>query len=174
MDSPKHPPLTPPLPKQPPLRPPKPQARHLFEDVFFIDGEQYKSYTSARGILFTPTGEALNFCPDTGTGIALIKESKLAHFPNVKLRTGPRTVNLTGIGKGPAVQSYVRLPVQLLTTDGEALNFIVEAYVVKSLACGILLGNSFLAPNRLDFIQAKSGTDFARLEFQGRKIRISV
>ena len=74
------------------------------------------------------------------------------HFLNVKLRTGPRTVNLTSIGKGPAVQNYVRLPVQLLTIDGEALNFNIKVYIIKSLAYGILLGNSFLAPNKLDFI----------------------
>jgi len=50
----------------------------------------------------------------------------------------------------------------------------VEVYVVKSLVYGILLRNSFLTPNKLDFIQVKSATDFARLEFQGKKIRISV
>jgi len=87
------------------------------------------------------------------------------YFLDVELRTGPRTVNLTGIGKGPAVQNYVRLSVQLLTIDGEALNFNVEVYVVKSLAYEILLKNSFLAPNKLDFIQVKSATDFARLKF---------
>jgi hypothetical protein len=109
IEGPKHPPLMLPLPKQPPNpkpppRPPKPQIKaHIFKDVFFIDGEQYKSYTSAQGILFTSTGEALTFCPDTSTRIALIKESKLVYFPDIKLSTGPYTVNLTGIGKGPAI-----------------------------------------------------------------------
>jgi hypothetical protein len=31
------------------------------------------------------------------------------YFPNVELRIGPWTINLTGIGKGPAIQNYVRL-----------------------------------------------------------------
>jgi hypothetical protein len=74
------------------------------------------------------------------------------HFPNIELCTGPRTINLTSIGKGPAIQNYIRLLVQLLTIDGEALNFNIKAYIIKSLAYGILLGNSFLAPNKLDFI----------------------
>jgi hypothetical protein len=81
MDGSQHPPLTSPPPKQHYSQSPN----TLFQDVFFVDGEQYKTYTSARGILFTPTGEALNFCPDTSTGIALIEESKLIYFPNVEL-----------------------------------------------------------------------------------------
>jgi hypothetical protein len=92
INSSKHLPLILPLPKQPlqpPPRLPNSQTQYLFKDVFFINSKQYKSYTSAYGILFTPISKALNFYLDTSTGITLIKESKLMHFPNIKLCTGP-------------------------------------------------------------------------------------
>jgi len=54
----------------------------------------------------------------------------------------------------------VHLLFQLTTVDGETFEFNTKVYLVDKLVYGILLSNSFLKRNYMDFRFAKHKKDF--------------
>jgi hypothetical protein len=143
-------------------------------EVYFINGEAHKFYTNTRATTYDPEGDPVSCCPDTGAGICLINRHVIdTHFPNIPRQISKDIVNLSGVGDGPATTLFAHIPVRLLTTEGEMVEFTAEVYIVDELRCNILLGTSFLKPNKIDIIWSKTDLDFDHLAYDGKKIRIS-
>ena len=109
----------------------------------------------------------MEFCVDTGSALSLIDEKALeTHYPSLKVHVIPnhKSIQISGIGKGPITNRYVMLPLSLPTTSSRHLDILGEVHIVETLTCQLLIGNNVLRPNRIEINWGKDGmSDYLRI-----------
>lgn len=109
--------------------------------ILYADGTKTTTSTRLRGLIQSPTSENVEYCPDTRGDLSLISIEVLhKHFPDLPIQPSP-TRNLTGIGPGPSISSFNKIPVTLTSEDIKTIHLPpVKAYIVENLSYDLLLG----------------------------------
>lgn len=136
------------------------------------DVHEISAHSQLRGVIHAPDTSA-EVIYDTGSGICMVSKPFLKqHYPNVK-RQRVSPFPIAGVGGKVLCKTMVSLPFFLLSTSGVPTNFIASCFVVDSLSCGMLLGNSFLRQHKLHIEWgAKTENDHLRLD-DGRRFAVS-
>lgn len=96
-------------------------------------------------------------CADSGTGISIFDHDLAIHAYGLAAhRTG--VIRLRGIGNG-MTSKYVNY---LLTLPGIDKPLEMSAYLLKDLACGVLIGNDMLTKHGIDIINSKGVLRFTQ------------
>lgn len=139
------------------------------------EGTEHTKHTAVRGVLYNKDDTGIEFTADTASAASMMNRHTVqSHFPYLEILEGPMTLSITGIGHGgPKTKHFIRLPIRLRDDDGQEIRLEEEVHIVDTLACGILLGVSFLRRNKIDIIWAKSTKDVDYLHLQDRRFTVS-
>ena len=104
--------------------------------------------TTVLTAFFHPDGSGLvSMCVDTGSETSCISKAyQVTHFPEAEIK--PSATRLRGVGPDAVhVLGTVVLDIPMRTLDEKHFIIPVEALVVDSLDCGLLLGTDTCVPN---------------------------
>lgn len=121
-------------------------------DILVGNGLEYEDYDYAKvKTQFLPDGPSRISCIDSGTGLSSIDEQIVASHPEWTILESPKPIYIRGMGNETNISnSYVKLELCLPNEHGEtAMLKERHFHLVKTLPCGILIGNDVSYPEKI-------------------------
>lgn len=122
--------------------------------LFSTGGHSFRDYTFTKvQVRNHPYGNAVSACFDMGSPISCIdRQLAETYFRKVNMRRMKGDgVKLNGIGDGKtSTTDYKILPLYMRTLNHKVIAVVDEFHVMEYLACGILVGNDVIRPNRME------------------------
>src|SRR6185295_16790485 len=95
----------------------------------------------------------IQMCFDSGSAITLINQKTYKEFKDPpRLRTG-KNINLRGVGRSQTPDGFIKVPISVISDQGNLVEINVEAYVVKNMSSSFILGNDFSIQYMLSLIR---------------------
>ncbi|KAI1676403.1 RVT-1 multi-domain protein [Pyrenophora tritici-repentis] len=109
----------------------------------------------------------IDFVPDTGAGISLIRRDQLRHYPRVKEEqlNNKERMRIDGVSSTAIFADNVirEFPFTVQAVDGEKIRMYGQVYVVNKLPVPCIIGNNILKPNGINIIRPLPQTPFGYL-----------
>lgn len=122
--------------------------------LFCTDGNAFRDYTFTKlNVRNHPYGNPVSACFDMGSPISCVdRQLAITYFRKLPMRQMKgEKVNLNGIGEGKTSTSdYKVLPLYMRDINDRVVALVGEFHVTDFLACGILIGNDVIRPNRME------------------------
>ena len=118
----------------------------------------------------------IEFVPDTGAGVSLIKRKYLEHYRRVNIiqLDQDQHMKIDGVGSAAifAEQAIDNFPLTLQAVDGEKIRLYGLVYVVDKLPVPCIIGNNILRPNGVNIMYDDVPGNYAALRIRGHYVRL--